>query len=151
MEDVIPLRVKYPYLNVSFVIRKVDWYFPFLTETKNVLFTPYKFLISIRQIFHVSKHLKIQSGIWIVPWRTRLFLMLMICYTQGQVCLLYRFMFQISLNFFLRNFMNPFVFSIPVLKSIRAKWVYHDCVISIHHKKTMAELVELDMVEFDVI
>ena len=32
-----------------------------------------------------------------------------------------------------------------------AELVYHDCVISINHKDTMAYLIELDMVDFDVI
>ncbi|KAH0715252.1 hypothetical protein KY284_008157 [Solanum tuberosum] len=34
---------------------------------------------------------------------------------------------------------------------VTAKRVYRDCVISINHKNTMANLVELDMVDFDVI
>ena len=32
-----------------------------------------------------------------------------------------------------------------------AELVYHDCVISINNKDTMADLVELDMIDFDVI
>ncbi|KAH0679464.1 hypothetical protein KY284_020549 [Solanum tuberosum] len=39
----------------------------------------------------------------------------------------------------------------PGAKSILAERVYRDCVISINHKETMADLVELDMVDFDVI
>ena len=60
-------------------------------------------------------------------------------------------MLQIRLNFFPRKIKNPFVFCIPVGKSIIAKQIYRDCLISNNHKKTMDDLVELDMVELDVI
>ncbi|KAH0657055.1 hypothetical protein KY285_031937 [Solanum tuberosum] len=46
---------------------------------------------------------------------------------------------------------EPFGVSTSVGESILAERVYHDCVISINHKSTMADLVELDMVDFDVI
>ena len=46
---------------------------------------------------------------------------------------------------------EPFCVSTPVGESILAERVYRDCVISINHKDTMADLVELDMVDFDVI
>ena len=36
-------------------------------------------------------------------------------------------------------------------ESILAKKVYRDCVIFINQKNTMADLVELDIVDFDVI
>ncbi|WMV07439.1 hypothetical protein MTR67_000824 [Solanum verrucosum] len=38
-----------------------------------------------------------------------------------------------------------------LLESILAERVYRDCVISINHKNSMADLIELDMVDFDVI
>ena len=41
--------------------------------------------------------------------------------------------------------------STPVCKSILSWTVYHDCSISFNHKSTMADLLELDMVDFDVI
>ncbi|KAH0679031.1 hypothetical protein KY284_020116 [Solanum tuberosum] len=41
--------------------------------------------------------------------------------------------------------------STPVGESILAERVYRDCPVSINHKSTMADLVELDMVDFDVI
>ncbi|WMV09446.1 hypothetical protein MTR67_002831 [Solanum verrucosum] len=44
---------------------------------------------------------------------------------------------------------EPFYISTPVGESILAERVYCDCVISINHKNTMADLVELDMVDFD--
>ncbi|KAH0729889.1 hypothetical protein KY289_001077 [Solanum tuberosum] len=46
---------------------------------------------------------------------------------------------------------EPFYVSTPVGESILAERVYRDCVISINHKNTMDDLVELDMVDFDVI
>ena len=46
---------------------------------------------------------------------------------------------------------EPFCVSTPVGESILAERFYRDCVISINHKDTMADLVELDMVDFDVI
>ena len=46
---------------------------------------------------------------------------------------------------------EPFCVSTPIVLSIPQKRAYHDCVISINHKNTMAYLVELDLVEFNVI
>ncbi|XP_015081426.1 uncharacterized protein LOC107025074 [Solanum pennellii] len=45
----------------------------------------------------------------------------------------------------------PFWVSTPIEKSILAERVYPDCVISIDQKHTLADLIELDMVDFDVI
>ena len=42
-------------------------------------------------------------------------------------------------------------FCIPVGESILAEIVYCDCLICINHKNDMDDLVELDMVDFDVI
>ncbi|KAH0679012.1 hypothetical protein KY284_020097 [Solanum tuberosum] len=47
--------------------------------------------------------------------------------------------------------LEPFSVSTPVGESILAERVYRDCTISVNHKSTMANLVELDMVDFDVI
>ena len=58
-------------------------------------------------------------------------------------------MLQISLKFFVKNFVNHSCVSTPVGKSILAERVYHDCHVSINHKNTMADLVELDLVDFD--
>ncbi|WMV09424.1 hypothetical protein MTR67_002809 [Solanum verrucosum] len=41
--------------------------------------------------------------------------------------------------------------STPDGESILAERVYRDCSISVNHKSTLADLVELDMVDFDVI
>ncbi|KAG5581339.1 hypothetical protein H5410_051966 [Solanum commersonii] len=39
----------------------------------------------------------------------------------------------------------------PIGESVLAERVYRDCSISINHKSTMADLMELYMVDFDVI
>ena len=41
--------------------------------------------------------------------------------------------------------------STPIGESIQEKRVYHDCPVSVNHKRTMADLIELDMIEFYVI
>ncbi|KAH0693675.1 hypothetical protein KY285_020772 [Solanum tuberosum] len=46
---------------------------------------------------------------------------------------------------------EPFYVFTLVGESILAEQVYRDCVISINHKDTMTDLIELDMVDFDVI
>ncbi|WMV32688.1 hypothetical protein MTR67_026073 [Solanum verrucosum] len=46
---------------------------------------------------------------------------------------------------------EPFCVSTHVEESIIAERVYRDCPVSVNHKSTMADLVELDMVDFDVI
>ncbi|KAH0694961.1 hypothetical protein KY285_022058 [Solanum tuberosum] len=46
---------------------------------------------------------------------------------------------------------EPFCVSTPIGESILAEIVYRDCPVSISHKNTKADLVELDMVDFDVI
>ena len=40
--------------------------------------------------------------------------------------------------------------STPIGESILAKRVYHDCPVSVNKKITMADLIDLDMVDFDV-
>ena len=49
------------------------------------------------------------------------------------------------------NLCEPFCFSIPIGESIIAERVYRDCPVSINHTNTMANIVELNMVDFDVI
>ena len=44
-----------------------------------------------------------------------------------------------------------FYVSTPVGESILAERVYRDCLVSINHKNTMSDLVELDMIDFYVI
>ena len=46
---------------------------------------------------------------------------------------------------------EPFCVSTPVRECILADRLYHDCPISINHKKIMVDLVELDMIDFAVI
>ena len=45
------------------------------------------------------------------------------------------------------------LFSVSTLgcESILVERVYRDCPISVNHKSTMADLIELDVVDFDVI
>ncbi|XP_049378124.1 uncharacterized protein LOC125842884 [Solanum stenotomum] len=47
--------------------------------------------------------------------------------------------------------LGPFSVSIPVGESILVESFYRDCVIYVNHKDTMSNLVELDMVDFDII
>ena len=51
----------------------------------------------------------------------------------------------------LKKLCEHFCVFTPVGESILAERVYCDCHVSINHKSIMAELVELDMVDFDVI
>ncbi|KAH0709554.1 hypothetical protein KY284_010981 [Solanum tuberosum] len=46
---------------------------------------------------------------------------------------------------------EPFCVSKPVGEFFLADRVYRDCPVSVNHKDTMADLIELDMVDFDVI
>ncbi|KAH0781716.1 hypothetical protein KY290_001314 [Solanum tuberosum] len=46
---------------------------------------------------------------------------------------------------------EPFNVSTPVNESILTERVYCDCPIFVNHKSTMADLIELDIVDFDVI
>ncbi|WMV09984.1 hypothetical protein MTR67_003369 [Solanum verrucosum] len=47
--------------------------------------------------------------------------------------------------------LEPFSVSTPDGESILAERVYRDCFISVNHKSTMADFIELDMVDFDII
>ena len=51
----------------------------------------------------------------------------------------------------LEKFCEPFYVSTPIEESILAERVYCGCLIYIYHKNTMANIVELDMVNFYVI
>ena len=51
----------------------------------------------------------------------------------------------------LEKLYEPFCVSTPVGESILVERVYCYCPVSISHKNTMTDLVELDMVDFDVI
>ena len=55
----------------------------------------------------------------------------------------------ISMNFDIlpEQLLEPFSVSTPVGDSILAERVYRDCPVFINHKSTMADLVELDMVD----
>ncbi|KAH0636415.1 hypothetical protein KY290_036860 [Solanum tuberosum] len=59
----------------------------------------------------------------------------------------------IAMNFDIlpKQLLEPFSVSTPVGESILSERVYRDCTISFNHKDTMADLVELYMVDFDVI
>lgn len=47
--------------------------------------------------------------------------------------------------------LNPFYVSNPMDDSIMAKGVYRSCVISVHGREILMNLIEWDMVVFDVI
>ncbi|WP_368859988.1 hypothetical protein [Microbacterium sp. C7(2022)] len=47
--------------------------------------------------------------------------------------------------------LEPFSISTPTSEPIRAERVYRDCVVSIYHRDTLADLIELEMVDFYVI
>ena len=46
--------------------------------------------------------------------------------------------------------MKPFEGSTPIGESIIAKRVYHNCIVIVSDRDTLADLVELYMVDFDV-
>ena len=46
---------------------------------------------------------------------------------------------------------KPFLVSTPVGESIIAKQVYKKCPITVLHRVMFADLIELDMVDFDII
>ena len=46
---------------------------------------------------------------------------------------------------------EPFSVSTPIGEFILAERVYRDCPVSVSHKCTMADLIELDMVDFNFI
>ncbi|XP_070057043.1 uncharacterized protein [Nicotiana tomentosiformis] len=46
---------------------------------------------------------------------------------------------------------KAFSISTPVGESILAAWVYRDCVVTLRGRDTVADLIELRMVDFDVI
>ena len=46
---------------------------------------------------------------------------------------------------------EPFLVSTPVGKTIIARWVYRNCPVMISQKSTSADLVELEMTDFDII
>lgn len=47
--------------------------------------------------------------------------------------------------------LEPFTVSTPTGEYILVERVYRDCVVSIYHRDTLADLVELEMVDFDII
>lgn len=47
--------------------------------------------------------------------------------------------------------LEPFSIFTPVGEFIRAERIYINCVVSIHHRDTSVDLVELEMVDFDII
>ncbi|KAG5571007.1 hypothetical protein H5410_060773 [Solanum commersonii] len=56
-----------------------------------------------------------------------------------------------NFNILPEQLLKPFSVYTHVGECILAKRVYRDCTISVYHKETMADLVELDMIDFDVI
>lgn len=56
-----------------------------------------------------------------------------------------------NFSFGLKNIHEPSSFYISVGESIIAKRIYKNYVVTIFHRDTMVDLVELDMVDFNVI
>ncbi|XP_070022391.1 uncharacterized protein [Nicotiana sylvestris] len=46
---------------------------------------------------------------------------------------------------------KPFEVSTSIGDPVIARWVYRDCIIVVHSRYTVADLIELDMVEFNII
>ena len=59
----------------------------------------------------------------------------------------------VALNFDIKleQLSEQFSVSTRIRESIPAERIYRDCPVSINHKNTTIDLVELDMVEFNVI
>ena len=56
-----------------------------------------------------------------------------------------------NFDILLEKLCESFGVSIPIGEFILAERVYCDCHVSINQKNTMVDLVELDMINFDVI
>lgn len=50
-----------------------------------------------------------------------------------------------------KNHLEPFGVSTPIGESVRDERLYPYCTISNNHKDTMNDLVELDIVDFDIV
>ena len=57
----------------------------------------------------------------------------------------------IYLGFVPENIFNPFSVSTLMGDSVIARKLYRGCVVSIFHRETLVDLIELDMVDFYVI
>ena len=57
----------------------------------------------------------------------------------------------VSFGFEPKNILEPFSIFTPFGDSIVARRVYKNCVVSIFHRDTVANLVELDMIHFYII
>ena len=56
-----------------------------------------------------------------------------------------------KIDFILEQLSETFSVFTPVGESIIAERVYRDCPVSVNQKSTMCDIIELDMVNFDVI
>ena len=56
-----------------------------------------------------------------------------------------------NFDIILKQLSEQFSVSTRIRESIPAERIYRDCPVSINHKNTTIDLVELDMVEFNVI
>lgn len=57
----------------------------------------------------------------------------------------------IHVSYDLKSILDPFSVSTPMGDSIMAKKVYRGCVVSICSRETLVDLIELDMLDFDII
>lgn len=53
------------------------------------------------------------------------------------------------LDYFPQHLLKPFSMSTPIDEFILVERVYRGCTLSIYHRNTIADFVELDMVDFD--
>lgn len=56
-----------------------------------------------------------------------------------------------NFNIIVDQLSEPFSVATPNCESILVERAYHDCHVSVNHKRTMENLIDLDMVYFDVI
>ena len=63
------------------------------------------------------------------------------------------YLLYVAMNFYAipEQLSKPLNVPTPIGESILEEGVYHDCPVFMNHKSTMTDLVELDMVQFDVI
>ncbi|XP_070019629.1 uncharacterized protein [Nicotiana sylvestris] len=59
--------------------------------------------------------------------------------------------FAINLGLELEQLSEPFLVSTPVGESVKVTRVYKGCIVSVQGRNTKADLIELEMVDFDVI
>ena len=75
----------------------------------------------------------------------------MVCQTHRQVYFFVTPYISNKIDVLLKKLSEPFSVSTPVGDPILTERVYRDFLVSVNHKSTMDDLIELDMVDFNVI